>query len=177
MNTEKNSDCDTASEVEVLNHVRQLLCYSLPVYLQFTRPWKRRNMEKVNRLLQQLAADQQEYAQRLAEQIDRSGGVVESGGFPIRFTALHDLSLEYLIHEVLACHRHDVAAIEAAAAQLDPACSSCALVQEIAQSLRKRLEELEAALERNAGGAKPPVDSSTESSPSAESAHATPATG
>lgn len=134
-------------------------------------------MEKAKRLLEQLAADEQRLAEQLAAQIERLGGVVEGGGFPTRFTALHDLSFEFLLAEVLSSHRRDVEAVDQAAALLDPACSSHALVQEIVRILHKHLDGLEAVVERNAGAVKPAADPATASPSNAESAHATPTAG
>jgi len=134
-------------------------------------------MEKASRLLQQLAADQQRYADLLAEQIEQLDGVVEGGGFPSRFTSLHDLSFEYLLDQVLQYHRNDVAEAQRLVERLDPACPARSLVEQIAQMLGSYLEQLESLL-ASAGATGRSSDAAAEDTPSQnEPAHASPATG
>ena len=67
-----------------------------------------------------LVADQQMYAQRVAEAITalRRPARVPAA-FPREFAAKNDLSLEFLLPEIIACQERDVAAIAQCAGQLE----------------------------------------------------------
>jgi hypothetical protein len=128
--------------IQVLNRLLRILCRSLPMYLADAKPWVRSEDAKLHAALSHLVADRQMYAKRLAEAIESHGGRPDPGRFPTEFTAKNDLSLEFLLIELIEDQELDVAAIAHYAAQLagDPALH--ALAEEILGNARGHLDIL-----------------------------------
>jgi hypothetical protein len=128
--------------IQVLNRLLRTLCRSLPMYLADAKPWVRSEDTKLQAALNYLVADRQMYAQRLAEAVESRGGRPDTGRFSTEFTAKNDLSLEFLLIELIEDQELDVAAIAHYAAQLagDPALH--ALAEEILGNARGHLDIL-----------------------------------
>jgi hypothetical protein len=62
--------------------------------------------------LRSIVAGQRDLAQRLATAIMDRGGTVEPGDFPMEFTDLNFLSLDYLLKELARYGKQQVASIE-----------------------------------------------------------------
>ena len=127
----------------MLNRLLHVLCRSLPMYLRDARPWSGPGQQPIQRAIDNLVGDQQMYAQRVAEAIAELDGGPDPGRFPMEFTAIHDLSLDFLLQKVIERQRRDLAAIERCAADLAGAPSLHALAEEILGNARGHLEILE----------------------------------
>ena len=82
--------------------------------------------------------------------IDRITGVIESareplptGRYPMAFTDTHDLSIEYLVREVIAYQKQDIASLEKCAAAAGTDVVAKSLIEEVLGSARAHLELLE----------------------------------
>jgi hypothetical protein len=117
--------------IPVLNRLLALLCRSLPAYLADAKPWARADRRQIRTALDRLVADQRIYAQRVADAIVQRGGRPNPGPFAPEFAAKNDLSLEFLLREVIDYQEHDVLSIEHCAAQLEGEPSLHALAEEI----------------------------------------------
>ena len=128
--------------IQVLNRLLRTLCRSLAMYLADAKPWVRSEDAKLQASLNHLVADRQMYAKRLAEAVESRGGRPDTGRFSTEFTAKNDLSLEFLLIELIDGQDQEVAAIEHHAAQLagDPALH--ALAEEILGNARGHLDVL-----------------------------------
>ena len=128
--------------IQALNRLLRTLCSSLPMYLADAKPWTRSEDTKLTAAMCHLVADRQMYAQRLAEAVESRGGRPDTGRFSTEFTAKNDLSLEFLLIELIDDQEQDVAAIERYVAQLagDPALH--ALAEEILGNARGHLDIL-----------------------------------
>jgi hypothetical protein len=129
--------------IYVLNELLRTLCGSLTAYLADARPWTQSDDRQLRAALDHLVADQQRYARRVSEAITAQGGRPEPGRFPMNFTAKHDLSLEYLLSEVIEGQKRDVSAIEHCAAQLEDIALLHSLAEEILGNARGHLEVLQ----------------------------------
>lgn len=127
----------------VLNRLLRMLCRSLPIYLQGTQPWTRRGAEKGLQVLAQIAADQQALAQRVAEAVHQQDGHTDTGQFPIQWTAIHDLDLEFLIRKAIEYQRRDVAETARCVDELAGTPPLESLAEEILATARRHLEMLE----------------------------------
>jgi hypothetical protein len=143
---------DRAEAIRVLNRLLRILKWSLPVYLQDTRPWARRNAEEARQALARLAADQQEYVERITETIERLGGHVEPGGFPVQFTSLHDLGLDFLLQETIELHGRGLETIGQCVEALDEDLGLRALAEDVFENQRDHLRALRAMVEEKNGG-------------------------
>ena len=128
---------------EVLNRLFQILHRSLPVYLQHARPWSRRTTEKALDVLANLAADQESYAELVADAIHRRGGRIAHSWFPMEFLSTNDLSLAFLVRKVTELHRRDVDALAECAGALPADPELRALADEVLGSARGHLDALE----------------------------------
>lgn len=102
--------------------LRKLLAierFSLANYLRYARPWTGQTWEEDRRLaaIDQIARDQQQDAERIAELLIQRDGYVPSGTFPLDFTALNDLALDYVAMRVLENEETMIREIEDAVSQ------------------------------------------------------------
>jgi hypothetical protein len=129
--------------ISVLNQLLQTLCGSLPMYLAGTGPWVRTENAAAQSSLDNLVADQQRYAKRVAGAIAELDGNVDFVQFPVEFTAKNDLSLDFLLQEIIEAQRQDMAIIEECAAKLNSLPSLHSLAEEILGNTRGHLEILQ----------------------------------
>jgi hypothetical protein len=128
--------------IPVLNRLLGLLCRSLPAYLADVKTLGRPDGERVRTALNRLVADQKMYAQRVADAITQCGGQPSPGRFPTEFTAKNDLSIEFLLQEIVACQDQDVVSIARCVGQLEGASALHALAEEILGNAKGHLDIL-----------------------------------
>jgi len=85
----------------ILNRLLILHHRSLPVYLSQAMPWLHRNSAAAQEALKTIAADHEAVADRFGDLILAGGDVPSFGEFPLRYTALHDLALDYLVTRMI----------------------------------------------------------------------------
>jgi hypothetical protein len=131
-----------SSAREVLVRLLHTQWYSLPAYLRGASPWAHPGAERVIGTFGHIAADQQALGARIAAHLVRQYEVAPRGGFPARFTAFNDLSIDYLIGMLIEQQRATIGVIEACAGELrgDPA--GRALAEEALGAARGHLESL-----------------------------------
>ena len=132
-----------ADSIEVLNRLQIIHHRSLPMYLGYATPYLMRGDEKAREVLAQIVEYQKELVDRIGELIIERGGRVHHGEFPMYFTGLHDLSLEYLVRRMIADMKRDVAAIERCAAELDDDPLAKAIAEEALGAAKGHLDSLE----------------------------------
>jgi hypothetical protein len=108
----KRNAMNSASEHDILNRLVVLYNRSLPMYLHYAVPWWSDRDGQAAELLEHIVADQSEMVDRLGGMIIESGGDVDNGEFPLSFTALHDLSFDYLLDQMIILQRRTITAIE-----------------------------------------------------------------
>lgn len=128
--------------IPVLNQLLCLLCRSLPAYLADVKTLGWPEGDAVRVALDRLVADQQMYAQRVSDAIVDCGGRPNPGRFPTGFTAKNDLSLAFLLQEIVDSQREDVASIEQCVDRLESASALHALAEEILGNAKGHLEIL-----------------------------------
>ena len=109
---------DDARMIDLLNRLFRIHYRSLPVYAQGTRPWAPPEQQKALQTLAEVAADQTRTAAQIAKAIQERRGCLEPGQFPIAFTAIHDVSAEFLLRRAADLHQRDLAVIQECAAKL-----------------------------------------------------------
>lgn len=135
-----------AEIIDVLNRVLQVQYRSLPRYLVYGSPWTHTNGadSQAKATLEHIVHDQERMTERLAACILDLRGAPDVGEFPVEFTDLHFLSIDYLLRELVYYQRQDITELERCAAELsadDP--EAQALVEEALGSERAHLEALE----------------------------------
>ena len=138
------------STTEVLNRLLVLHMRSLPMYLGYAPPYELYTNERAKAVLDQMVEDQKRTVDRLGTLILDSSGTIDYGEFPMSFTSLHDLSLEYLLNLLIERQQKFVAACEKLADALSMAPYAQAAAREAvgeAKGHLENLQELKASLE------------------------------
>ncbi len=136
-----------ARTIEILNQLIALLYRSLPMYLRYASPWRSDRTEPVWRTVEYMLIDQEALVSRAAALVQELDGRVDTGEFPMEFTGMHDLALEFLLQRLIHYQRRDVERLaqlaqQAASGGIDRRARD--LVQEALGSARAHLEALEA---------------------------------
>lgn len=104
--------------VDALNRLYVLHHRSLPAYLHYAQPAGLAAHPQAKGVLAQIAADHARESDRLATLVLDHAGTVDPGEFPMWFTGLHDLSVEYLVKQLIDRQRKFIAASEKIADEL-----------------------------------------------------------
>jgi hypothetical protein len=136
----------TLDRAATLNRLLQIHYRSLPMYLASARPWVPTGHEKAAETLNLIVDDEKRMVERITDELLTLGADIEYGEFPMTYTDLHDLSVDYLLKEMVESQREDVAAIEGCVADTagDP------LAQEALGAAKGHLESLEEAVAETA---------------------------
>jgi hypothetical protein len=139
------------STIDLLNRLYVLHYRSLSVYLHYAPPNQLASHLHAAGVLAQVVADQTRTADRIGALIIESGGTVDPGEFPMSFTGLHDLSLDYLLKLLIDRQQRTIAACERIAAQLDMAPFAQAIAREAVGEAKGHLENLQELAGQAAG--------------------------
>jgi hypothetical protein len=99
------------STAPTLNRLLAIQYRSLAMYLIWASPYRRPEDEEAWKAIQQVVADQEAYCGRIVELLLDRGWNVDYGDFPITFTGSHDLSLKYLVHQLVDSQKQTIKAI------------------------------------------------------------------
>lgn len=95
----------------ILNRLLILHHRSLPMYLSYAAPWLQPGREAASETLACIVDAQKNMVDRLNEMILENGQAADFGRFPFAFTALHDLSMDYLLRKMIEEQERAVAEI------------------------------------------------------------------
>jgi hypothetical protein len=133
-----------ASSIPTLYRILATLNRSLAMYLADADPWRRSGDEPTAAALARIVEDQRRDVNRLADAIiDSSAAHVDAGQWPMEFTDLNFLSLDYLLQELIRHQREDVAEIQRCASLLANDRDARELAEEVLGSEQAHLESLE----------------------------------
>ena len=133
------ADSNTTS---ILNRLLRLHSRSLPTYLASAPPWRRSSDEEASQALEQIASDHSRTVDRLATSIMSKRGMVSMGEFPMEFTDLHDLSISFVIAQVIEKQETLVSNIQSLIGQLGSDPMSKALAEETLGEAKGHLDNL-----------------------------------
>jgi hypothetical protein len=134
---------------QALNRLLILLSRSLPMYLGDAAPWVSYNGDATRDALENLVIDLKRYIEQLTRLLNDRRQTIDPGEFPMTFTDLHDLSLDFLLKRLVEHQRRNVQAIEQCVLQLRDDAQGLALAEEILSNARGHLETLESLTARN----------------------------
>lgn len=124
----------------------QRLYRSLPMYLADATPWTHPGAEQARRVLTGIVADANLYCRRIAHRILQLRGRLDLGEYPMEFTDLNMLSLDYLLTELVRWQKADIGTFEQIAAELPEGGEDQALAEEVLGNWRGHLQSLEELL-------------------------------
>ncbi len=135
----------TLTTNEILNKLVVLHTRSLPMYLSYAKPWHLREHQQAMETLENIVHLQKDMADRLAQMVMENNISPDYGEFPMAFTSLHDLSVEYLLKLCIERQRKEIAVYTKCVEMLATAPYAQAVAQEALGEAKGHLEALEAA--------------------------------
>ena len=140
--------------IRVLNRLLRTLHRSLPMYVKSSRLWAQHEAQEALKTLGRVADDQEADAARLADEILGLRGHLETGQFPVAFTALNDLAVPYIVKLAIDRQQQDLQAIGECVDQLADQPYLRSLGEEIYQSAQGHLADIEKLAASEASGVK-----------------------
>lgn len=138
--------------IATLNRLLAIEYRSLPMYLAdgAAEPWLRARDQQAWHVLAGIARDQERMTERFAEAVLERKASPHAGEFPVEYTDLNFLSLEYLLAELLYYQRQDIQNIESSVSELAGDAEAQALAQEALGNARAHLELMEGLVKQPA---------------------------
>jgi hypothetical protein len=96
------------STLDLLNQLLALHSRSLPTYLDSARPWFSEPNSDAEAVLRLIAEDHRLMVDRIGTLILEHEGTIKPSEFSMDFTDMHDLSVDYLIPQVVARLEEDI---------------------------------------------------------------------
>ena len=128
--------------IEILNRLLADQCFSLVDYLDDARAWTHHGNEGLQKALHEIVEHHEHYAQRLAEAIAQRDGLINSSTFPMSFTSLNDLALDYLLGRLIEHQRRNIQIHERCVTELREDLQAQDLASEVLGGERAQLETL-----------------------------------
>lgn len=134
-----------ATTRNALNRLLQIHCRSFAQYLRYARPHTPGGNQEKMEIIDQIAEDQQAVSERIIALLHDASETPNMGKFPMEFTDMHDLSIDYVVKEATRYQRQTLRAISQCVDALQSSPSALALAEEawgMAQGHLQSLEEL-----------------------------------
>ena len=136
-----------------LNRLFSILQRSFPMYLRCAPPLAAEADSEAVDLLNQIAEDQTNLSRRITGLPLFSGDQPDAGDFPMEFTDMHDLTIDFILRRTIGYQRQDVASIQHCIDLLRMAPAALALAEEALEMSKGQLESLEALVQGKASAA------------------------
>ena len=134
--------------IHLLNRLMAIQCRSFPQYLRYSRPHVPPGRGEEMEALEAIAADQDIMTQRISRMVIDAGALPRTGEFPMEFTDLHDLDIDFLVKAAVRYQEQDVAEIQTLVDRLQTFPAAKSLAEEslgLAKGHLDSLKELVAA--------------------------------
>lgn len=116
---------------------------SLAQYLADSAPYAGPDAQRAVAALAHIIADQRQMAQRIGDYLVQRYDRIDTVGFPMEYTSLHDLALDFLLRKLLLVQRRDIRTLEGCVADAAEDQAARALCEEALGEARAHLESLE----------------------------------
>ena len=126
-----------------LNRLRIIHTRSFAAYVYYTAPWIRKGFHGAADVLEIMGSEVERIADQLGEMILDNGGEIIAGEFPIEFTGLHDLSVDYLLGVIIDHQEKAITDIQECVTQLDANPLGQALAEESLGAAKGHLDSLQ----------------------------------
>ncbi|MCC6492427.1 MAG: hypothetical protein IT424_05340 [Pirellulales bacterium] len=131
-----------ADAIHWLNRLLGLHCKSFPQYLQWSRPHVPAGRGEELEAIRAIAMDQDALADRISRMIVDADALPRSGEFPMEFTDLHDLHIDYLLRAAVGYQEQDIATMERLVERLQTAPAARAIAEEALGMAKGHLDTL-----------------------------------
>ena len=137
------------SAIPVLQRLMALLRRSFPQYLLYSRPYVPSGKTTMMETVESIAADQEVLAERIGRMLEDANTPPRSGEFPMEFTDLHDLDIDFLIPYAISYQQQDIATIGELVQQLQMAPAAKSLAEESLGMAKGHLDSLQELLQHS----------------------------
>ena len=138
-----NSHPQKFRSAAALHRLLVILHRSLPMYLSSAAPGLNAATNGPPNCSHHIVADQKRYTRQIVELLLDRRQTLSFGEFPMVFTDTHDLSLDYLVNELIFYQKQDIAAIGQCINELQMDLPARALAEEILGNSLGHLQTLE----------------------------------
>ena len=128
--------------LQLLNRLLAIVCRSFPQYLTWSRPYVPASRREVLDAIRDIVAEQDAIAERISQMIIDADSLPRTGEFPMEFTDMHDLGIDYLLSAAIDYQEQDIAAISSLVDQLRTTPAAKAIAEEALGMARGHLETL-----------------------------------
>lgn len=132
----------TLDTIRHLNRLLAIHCRSFVQYLRWSRPYVPEGCQDELDTLEAIAQDQDAMADRISKLIVDAGALPHTGEFPMEFTDLHDLGLDFLIAAAVRYQDYDLSAVQEVVNGLQGAPAARALAEEALGMSKGHLDSL-----------------------------------
>jgi hypothetical protein len=132
----------TVDAIRQLNRLLAIHCRSFVQYLRWSKPHVPPGHEDELDTLAAIAADQDALAERVSKLVIDAGALPRSGEFPMEFTDLHDLDIDFLIAAAVRYQEHDLTAVQQVVDALAAAPAARAIAEEALGMSKGHLDSL-----------------------------------
>jgi hypothetical protein len=126
----------------LLNRLLAMVGRSFPQYLQYARPYIPPGRESLFEAIEAIVADQNVMVERISRQLSDAQVPPRFGEFPMEYTDLHDLDIDFLVGAAANYQEQDIASIAAIAEQLGLAPAAQSLAEEALGMAKGHLDSL-----------------------------------
>lgn len=129
-----------------LNRLLAIHCRSLPMYMLDAGSWQSDapKEHELLRTINNIVVGHRAISERIAAVIMDVGGVVSPGPFPMEFTDMNFLSLDFMVRETQKLQHRDITEIEEIARAVSNVPEAKAIAQEALGEAKAHLEQLQA---------------------------------
>ncbi len=130
------------STTAALNRLLAIVVRSFLQYLQYSRPYVPPGRDNVVETLGAIVTDQNGLADRIGQLLIDAEAPLRTGEFPMEFTDMHDLGIDYLVNAAIAYQQQDIDAIGRLIEDLQSAPAAKSLAEESLGMAKGHLESL-----------------------------------
>lgn len=130
----------------LLNRLLAIVGRSFPQYLQYSRPHIPPSRDSVKETIDAIVGDQNVMVERLSQMLLDANTPPRFGGFPIQYTDLHDLDIDYLMRIAVDYQEQDIATITEIVDQLRLSPAAQSLAEEVSGMTKGHLDSLKEIL-------------------------------
>ena len=138
-----------------LNRLFFILQRSFPMYLRGAPPFASEADSEAVDVLNQIVEDQTILSRRITTLILISGDQPDAGDFPMEFTDMHDLTIDFILRRAIGYQHQDIASIQQCVDSLRMVPAALALSEEALGLSKDQLKSLEELVQRKASAAGP----------------------
>ena len=131
---------------DLLNQLLGIVGRSFPQYLQYARPYVPPGRSDLMEMIGAVVGDQNGMVERLSQMLSDAQTPPRFGEFPMEYTDLHDLDINYLMKIAVKYQEQDIESIAAIAEQLRLAPAAQSLAEEALGMAKGHLDSLREVL-------------------------------